>query len=509
MPAANTTLTGMAASRSSAPEDLASGRSLPADRVREIVLVRAFEEADPEGKLLPLQARRRATREAQDRGAEEGLEMLSRRATALCRSIHEKYAGLELLDRLAPRARLFHPLVFVAALAFGLTLNALGPDRRINVLSLPLLAVVAWNLVVYVALVVSLFRRGGGRREPKGAGPFAWLVAPRRAWRRLTSGFEHEKLLGSALRGFAASWWSAGAPLHRARIAAVFHAGSALVALGTVLGMYVRGLALQYHLTWESTFLEPPQVQALVSFVLAPADALLGLGTELPAEGADAPAAPWIHLYAVLALLVVIVPRALLALVQTLRASRFERALPLEVGKDSYFLRLLAAERGEGARARVLTYSYSLTKSASESLRAFLLDVLGNRAQVNAAETLEYGAEWGEVGQVPEQTSCLVLVFNAAQSPEQEVHGHFLEGARAAQEKEDGSVLVLVDESRYAERLGDDEDGERRASERRRAWERLCREAGFRSVSLPLDSNVRDEDLEAAREVLVAAGAVS
>ncbi len=478
---------------------------MSADRVREIVLVRAFEESDPEGLLLPMVARSRASKEARDSAAEgDGASLIATRAAGLSRTLHQKFGVLEALRRGAPQATALGPWLCLVALVFGVSLNALGPQKEINVLSFPLLFVIVWNLVVYLVLILDRFRgpRPASRwRTPLGSA-FAWLAAPERPWRSVSAGFQHEQAVGNALQRFPAGWWRVGQSLHRARIERGFHASSALVAVGTVLGMSVRGLALSYQLTWESTFLGRDAVQSLVSTVLWPADQVLGLGTTLGAAGEASPAAPWIHLYAMTAVLFVIAPRLCLFFVATRRAKRLEQRFELNM-TEGYFLRLLASDRGQGVHASVHSYSYSPSKLAADGLQALLLDIFGNRARLEMRGALEYGTEWGDAGApgTPNEPDCIVLIFNAAQSPEQEVHGHFLEGARAALDRGNTAarVLVLVDESRYRDRLGSGEDGERRILERQRAWERLVREAGLRSAFVSLAEPAKADDLERIR----------
>jgi len=499
----------MASTHSNQSGKDSSSSFLPAVSVREIVLVRAFEEADPKGRLLPLAARKRASKEARaGEGGLEGGELIADRAERLGRILREKFSVLELVQRVAPRATALSPFLCVLAFVFGILLNALGPSKEINVLSFPLLFVIAWNLVVYLVLLVDRLKgthEVSGWRTPLGSA-FAWVSSPERAWRRLTAGFEHEKNVTEALHRFAGNWWNVGRTLHRARIERSFHAASALVALGTVSGMYVRGLALSYELTWESTFLDQAAVQALVSTVLWPADQLLGLGTQLSAAGEGTPAAPWIHLYAMTAIMFVVGPRLLLLWGATRRAKRLEEGFAFDASKDGYYLRLLATDRGQGVHASVHAYSYSPSKLAEEGLQALLLDVFGNRARLEFKGTLGYGTEWGEGGSPSrlEAADCCVLLFNAAQSPEQEVHGHFLEGARAAldQGASGARVLVLIDETRYRARMGSGEDGLRRTQERQRAWARLVKETGFKVAFLELEQATQAEDVEQIREAV-------
>jgi hypothetical protein len=153
-----------------------------------------------------------------------------------------------------------------------------------------------------------------------------WLL---RARERAGEGLDEARDAGRIGRRFALLWWPLVRPAFGLSVRRVLHLGAIGVALGAVLGMYVRGLFFAYHVVWRSTFVNDPDVVATALRVLLGPAALL-LGRPLPGredvvrllgETGD-PAAPWIHLYAVSALLVVVVPRALLALVASRRLAR-------------------------------------------------------------------------------------------------------------------------------------------------------------------------------------------
>jgi len=152
-------------------------------------------------------------------------------------------------------------------------------------------------------------------------------------------------------------------------------------------------------------------------------------------------------------------------------------------------------------------------------------ETLGNRARLRVREPVPYGDEpppaalavapADEASAASEPSLCVAAMFNLAQSPEQEVHGEFLSELKAAVERSggDSSLLVLLDEDAYRERLGesaarDDAAGEGRLVERRGAWQRLARECELELVSLwsgaPRAS--QDERLGALRAGLWPAG---
>ena len=156
---------------------------------------------------------------------------------------------------------------------------------------------------------------------------------------------------GAVARRFWSLWLDVAGALPAFALRRLFHASAAALAVGAVAGMFVRGVFFDYAMVWRSTFIRDPESAAqALRVVLGPA--ALALGWPLP-DAADAtqmmdavgvPAAPWIGLWAMTALLFVVLPRTLLASFATLRARRLARnvALPLD---DAYFETLLAGVR--------------------------------------------------------------------------------------------------------------------------------------------------------------------
>jgi hypothetical protein len=267
--------------------------------------------------------------------------------------------------------------------------------------------------------------------------------------------------------------------------------------------MYVRGLTFEYRATWESTFVGPAAASLLLRAVLGPAAALLG--EPLPDAAAmaamrspgDAPAASWIHLWAITAVLVVLVPRGVLATLAFLRDVRLSRALAVDPLGGSFRV-LLAPDRGAGTTVVVVPYSYGVSGRQADTLRELVHDVFGLRADVRLLPALAYGEE----PQPRAHAAHAVVVYGLVQSPEREVHGRFarelLEGAANG-----ARVLALVDSSAWHARFGAD-DG-RREGERRRAWERVLTEVGLAplhvNLAAPLDTRV----VEQAEELVGAA----
>src|SRR5690606_33721809 len=134
--------------------------------------------------------------------------------------------------------------------------------------------------------------------------------------------------------------------------------------------LYARGLLTQYVVGWESTFLDGRQVHTLLSWLFMPAMSvfhflqgfslaeieLLRFGRMVNTASGER----WVHLYGATLLLLVVLPRLLLAGFAAWRARRLARNFPLDL--DQPYYRKLADSIGAGAPAllRVLPYSYTL-----------------------------------------------------------------------------------------------------------------------------------------------------
>lgn len=458
--------------------------TVPLEVLRRACLVRAFEEADPEGRVLAAVERRRVAREP-DEGP---VAFVARRAGVLSELLAARARGV---GALLAASRVSLPAAWVAgaALVGGLATNALS-THLVSVIAFPLLGALVWNLAVYAG--IALYGMGGGRaREvaPARVGlaeRLAQAFVASRARRALLGGTgEASAVAGVAAVNFARHWSRLARPWILARVALALHLGAAALASGMVGGMYLRGLAVEFQATWASTFLGAETVQSLLDVVLAPASALSGVPVPdvAPLRNAAGDAAPWIHLWAWTAVLFAVLPRLALASLEAARARRLARGLPLDL-EDAYHRRLLAPSGGTGVRAEVVPYALDLEPRAAERLRGLLHDLLGARAEIGVRARAEYGSERDVLA--PEgDGEVLVLVFGLAQTPELEVHTRLVEELRAGLQP-DQRLLVVVDASGYAARLGEGDEALARLEERRRAWDRAAREAGLEPLHLDL-----------------------
>jgi hypothetical protein len=432
------------------------------------------EETDPEGRLLSRRVLQKAAEGAraavpEAHSGEAGWRYLVQRAQWLAGEVGE---GLPAVPGGALR-RWAAPLLLALAVVVGLGTAVLGPERRINLLSLPLFGILLWNLGLYLFLGIRAVLRRRVAVDVTG-GVFRWL-----RW-----GVSQK---GGAPARLAQLWMPVAAPLEGRRLRRLLHGAALVVALGAVGGMYLRGLAFAYQVTWESTFLEARQVQGILDTTLGPAAALLGTAVRpvapLEAPGAEG-AGPWVHLFAVTLLLGVGLPRLALVAWESLRIAHLRRHLPMDLNA-AYFRRRLAEGRGEARRLDVVPYSFEPTAAAVAALRGALKEALGSRAEVHLQDPLPYGARCDLPGEPPGAGPLreILPLFALGQTPEEEVHGEWLH--RLGRGREPAERWAVVEAGGFA---GTEERREGRA----RIWRRLCREAGFEALVVDLAAEPAD-----------------
>jgi hypothetical protein len=348
------------------------------ERGAEIVLlVRAFEEVDREGCVLSPEQRATATRRAlmvtnlgsarpfRGRRIDLRAETVERRARLLYNSLCRKIPSVPRVLELARLHSLLAPTVVGVALLMGLLVAELDAAGHVNILSPPLLVLLGWNLLVVAVMLALLLARllVRGLREQKsrrhdflhprrrvvagvadGVVRFA-LWRSRLGWRKTgeeTPGEQH--VISRGFIRFCGLWHRLTGRLLQARVRRMLHLAALALVAGAIVGMWIRGVGLDYPATWQSTMLEARQVQKLLDLLLGPAATLLRQPvpdvTWLESPHGQGPAAIWVELYALTAVIFVGVPRLGLALFEYLRASRLAARVWLDFD-DSYFSRLL------------------------------------------------------------------------------------------------------------------------------------------------------------------------
>lgn len=442
---------------------------------RDVVLVRAIESSDTNFAVLSeddrLYASRSARELAQWQAADSKSDVtfdhfLQQRSEQILKRLAERSPAIKPLLKASGMGTLFAAGLPLLALIAGAVLDRIADPHRVDLLSLPLLGIVAWNLVVYLGILVwpllSGKKTGMWRRFIAGRSPL-----PRRLPAALATG----------LARFVAEWTALSATLAHARLARTVHLSAAMFALGAIVSLYARGLTSQYGAGWESTFLDAAQVHEILSIVFAPAlwvfplqgfslaevESLRYTGTRLAGSGAR-----WVHLYAATVLLLVVLPRSLLAITYHLRAVRLRRNFPLDT-EQPYFRKLsVQIGKAEPGVLRVLPYSYTIDEARSRGLAALATSLLGEQARVMLRPSLAYGEDpvdtLRDIGPDVAGIAVTAVLFSLAATPEKENHGAVLDQLRRAVPR---GIAVLLDASSLTQRAGN-------TNERIVLWREFC-----------------------------------
>ncbi|ODU10459.1 MAG: hypothetical protein ABS84_03585 [Rubrivivax sp. SCN 71-131] len=450
---------------------------------RQVLLLRAYETADPPDPAWGTEDRDWATRVARASLPDDAApaRFIAERARHAMQRLAPRETGVRaaLAARFAGRAWVL--VAMLCGFAVGLAVDHIGAAQRINLLAPPIWALVAWNLLVYLALLVAPLRGTGPGRFRR------WLRA---SWQPKGGRWGRH----ATLARFALDWAKVAAPLDGARAALVLHLGSAALALGVVCSLYVRGLVLDYLAGWESTFLGAEAVHMLLSALLAPASALTAIPVPDaaalaqmqigPAHPAQASAGPWIHLYAATLGLFVIGPRLLLAGLARLQAWRLQRRLPVMTG-DTWFGLWLQARKTLTGTLWLLPHAAPASATAALALQAALDALSQGRARLQAAPPVPYGEEADPAHTTPPpQTAAVLVLVDLASTPEEEVHGRLLQ--RLSVSAHSARRILLVDEAGYRQRLG---DAATALEARRQAWQGLALAHGATLLAVDLGAD--------------------
>jgi hypothetical protein len=361
--------------------------------LRKVLLIQAIEETDRRGEALALAERVDATRavagknlssiatqaEAQLSSATEWF--LIRRADLLLHSLRGRSPGIDYVLAIAGGSTSLDRGMLVVAFVVGALLSFLDGDggRAINIFALPLVALIAWNLLVYVsrlgrrrttptkstpgvasvAAAAQVPTPAPGGVSPPRLSPFASFYS---RWARSRI----DKLLGHStrfnaplapgLRRFAGDWWEVAQPLFAARARRLLHLSAMAVALGLIAGYSFRAIILHAGAGWEGgNVLGPGTAHTLIAVLYGPASLITGIAlppaagiAELrltAASGSGGDAAPWIHLIAWTAVLYIVLPRLIAVLSSSFGLWRLSRRLAVPPGVVGYVRTLFATER--------------------------------------------------------------------------------------------------------------------------------------------------------------------
>ena len=512
--------------------------------LRTVLLIQAIEESDRGGDVLPLADRAEATREAvrsapQGRVIQPGIgltaadeTLLAHRAERLLARVRLRSPAVDYVLAVAGGLTWLGRAALVLALIVGLSLSTLDGSRRINILAFPLIGLIAWNFFIYALLIAARIKRRGAR--PAGtrwSGRFyeRWIGA--RIDGLLKQSMRFNAPLATALRRFTREWVQFEHPLLLERAERLMHCAAALVAAGLIAGLYIRGIVLRYEAGWESTFLGPNSVHALLAVLYGPGAMISRIG--LPSiNGVNAlrwtgvsgggEAASWIHLIALTAVLYIIVPRLVLACMSGFNLWRLSRNPPLPAEFIGYGRRVLAGTAGGARResVRVICFAYEPSAASLAGLQTLLSATLGAIITIEMPATVRYGDEDAFRATLTssgaEATDWNVLLMAAASTPEVENHGVVINALRdsLARKSQPLPLLIVIDTGPYAARMQGDATFEERLRQRCNLWSEFVAGYGLSACLVDLaritpESPAATEAQELARASLWSAGGAS
>ncbi|GEM_PF-527951 len=333
---------------------------------RRVILAHAIETVDTQGKLLSEVERDQIDRQVRQEAGADGAEpsamspgpFLDLRARHVLRAVEHRNPAVAALQDPWPWQRWVAAGLPVGAMVLGVLTDVIANPHRVDLLSLPLLGLVLWNLFMYALLLaswlVSLRRPAAPRSE-----------APRRRadsllrWRR---GSGNVRADVTAL--FQLRWQSAARALTVERWKRVLHLSAAGWAVGVSLSLLTRGLVVEYRVGWESTFLDAGQVHAILSFLRLPALLLFPFqpfsvqevaGLQFSQGGGAIGGARWVYMYVALLLVVVVAPRLVLAAAAFWHERMLSRKVPVDA-RDPYYKRVLSLLSAARVQLCLLTH---------------------------------------------------------------------------------------------------------------------------------------------------------
>lgn len=365
---------------------------LAEQQARRVVLTQAIEIADFEGKLLSdLERDQLDLRAIETARAATGVDgivnvalTLSGRAEHVLEAVGKRSGTLASLQNIPVwRSWLVWGIPLVA-LILGVATDLIANPHRVNLLSLPILIIVLWNMAVYALLLMALLRRNLRHPDPPLTSLWRWVTGNPHLPRRLGS------VRVEASAQFLRLWHSVTADLNGQRIRQVLHFSAAAWGAGIALSLIARGVVVEYRIGWESTWFNAEQVHSILSILLMPLAALLSLEpftlqevSSMKFDGGTDGAADhgrrWVYLYAGLVMMLVVLPRLLLAVAAWWRVRSLSHQVSIDL-RQPYFQRLI--DRLIPAQVCLCVYAHR------DEDRTDLARVLVRNAEIGASDVI-------------------------------------------------------------------------------------------------------------------------
>jgi hypothetical protein len=354
---------------------------LDENSARQLVLLRAIEDVDTHGKLLSEVERDQLEREALEAsrlGAASSVDFgryLQLRARRMLDAVENRNPRIAALQDGEPwHGWLLAGLPLLACI-LGAAIDRVDNPHQVNMLSPPLLGVLAWNLAIYLLIVLGALLPGAWAKRSPLAGVQRWLSGVPAGKRRTG------RLRADVLARFHQQWLQAAGPQQWLWWKQLLHLCAAGWAVGLAVSVVLGGIVREYRVGWESTLLGVTQVHAFLSALFAPVVALLPFDAFTVADlqrmafrsGANIgveEARRWVWMYVALLFVVVVAPRLLLAAWTAWQRRRGARAIRIDL-RDPYYVQVLARV----SPARVTLGVLAADAGARETLMRMLREV--------------------------------------------------------------------------------------------------------------------------------------
>ena len=364
---------------------------------------------------------------------------------------------------------LFTGALMLSAYFLGVMTDRFSSEGAVvNLLSPALLLILFWQIALYALLLVGTI-----------AAPLGWK--PKWPGRELVAA------LLSRLRILTVSkqtlrerplWLSLLTPALRSEAARAFHLAAASLGAGLLTGLAFRGIGTAYTVGWTSTWLAGHEawLAALFSatYGLVPlelfgipfpdAAAIAEMNLRVNAQGSP-DAAAWLLRLMGLVAIVVILPRLLLAFF----AGRRAKAARTSFVWTEEETEATASPQNSASVSPALTGATVLTTVPADESRRRRTATLLMQPDLHW-RTIDVWKDEPENVLAPVETGAAVLLFDATATPEEEVHGHWI---NAVGRRQPDAVTLLVDLSGLEAQFGAESE---RLTARKALWESFAAE---------------------------------
>ena len=471
-------------------------------QAQQVTLVRVLEQTQNNGSIWTAEYAKEATRATIELVGPKAsfAEFVARRAQWVLQAISRRSPDRAILLR-RPRWPFFAGQV-LAALAFAcgfmtdLLATSFMHPGQINIVELPLVLLIVWNLGFFawfsVKWVLYFFRRG---KQP--VGPVIELFGKLRASESLGFGRKRQRPWAD---GFKSDWSQLSAPLNAARLKMAASLASMLFTLGAVAHLIYRAAFDHYTAGWKTTLtssVDAGSVHTFVSWVLAPGSFLLNRpipdvkhieSLRMPPSLGEV-AENWIWLYFASVLAWVVIPRLYLVALNAFARWRMCRNFPLPMNA-TYFTTLRAAWRGQRIGVSVVPFRYELSPVLRNNLSAMLKRIYGLAVDITIDQPVLMGSDTNDWKNPVERDGhvAVIVIFNLAATAEADVHGVLLTGLEKYIE-EGTPIVPVVDTGAYRQ------DDPERFRQRRNQWRQALDRIKFKPLFLDLHK-AADDDLK-------------